>query len=130
VASPPAKPLTPEEIDHYLAVIAQLPLPGDEGRARGREARPRAESDDGRQLYMLNMIRFYDELHPYPGAPDFNGTPQESNACYEKSLTSLWLRNASYPRLGGAAQGQTLLTTHPGRRALEPGEIRALPVPP
>jgi hypothetical protein len=112
--SPPAKPLTPEEIDQYLDVIAQLPLPGGEAERVVANLRPWAESDDGRQFYMLNMIRFYDELHPYPGAPDFNGTPQESNAFYEKSLTSLWLRNASYPRLGGAAQGQTLIPTHPG----------------
>src|SRR5437667_12657346 len=28
--SPPAKKLTPEEIDHYLELISKLPLPGDE----------------------------------------------------------------------------------------------------
>ena len=113
VAFPIREPLTPEEIDHYLAVLAQLPLPGDEAEHLVAKLRPWAESDDGRQFNMLNMIRFYDELHPYPGAPHFDGTPEESNAFYEKRRTSLWLRNASYPRLGGAAQGQTLIPTHP-----------------
>lgn len=108
--SPFAKPLTSEEIDHYLAVLAQLPLPGDEAERLVAKLRPWAESDDGRQFYMLNMIRFYDELHPYPGAPDFDGTPEESNAFYEKSFT---VTDPDAPR----------------RRALEPGEVRALSIP-
>lgn len=48
-----------------------------------------------------------------PGAPEFEGTPEESNAYYEKNLASLWLKNASYPALGGATQGQTEISTHP-----------------
>jgi hypothetical protein len=61
---------------------------------------------------MLNMIRFFPELRPFSGAPEFQGTPEESNAYYEKSLTTLWLTNASYPRRGGTAQGPNLVTTH------------------
>jgi hypothetical protein len=111
--SPPAKPLTKEEIDYYLEIISKLPLPGDAAGKLVTKLRLWAEADDGKPFYMLNMIRFYDELHRFPGAPEFDGTPEESNAYYEKCLTSLWLKNASYPVLGGAAQGQTQITTHP-----------------
>lgn len=104
-----AKPLTPEEIDHYLAVVAQPPLPGDEAECLVVKLRPWAEYDDGRQFYMLNMIPVLRRAASLPwGAGPFDRTPEGSNAFYEKSLTSLWLRDASYPRLGG----QTLSPTH------------------
>ena len=111
--SPRAKPLTQLEIDHYLDSISKISMPGDENEQLVQRLRAWAEADDGKQVYMLNMIRFFDELHPFPGAPKFDGTPEESNAYYEKSLTKLWLTNASYPRLGGRAQGPSLVGTHP-----------------
>lgn len=112
--SPRAKPLTKEEIDHYLEIISKIPMPGDENERLVARLRAWAEADDGKQVFMLNMIRFFPELRSFPGAPEFQGTPQESNAYYEKRLASLWLRNASYPRLGGAVQGQNLIETHRG----------------
>jgi len=111
--SPPAKKLTQQEIDHYLGIISKLPLPGDETEKIVARLRPWAEADDGKPVYMLNLIRYFPELHRWPGAPEFEGTPEEANAYYEKSLTSLWLRNASYPMVGGAAQGQNLIKTQP-----------------
>ena len=111
--SPRAKPLTKDEIDHYLEAISKIKMPGDENEQLVARLRTWAEADDGKQVYMLNMIRFFDELRPFPGAPEFDGTPEASNAYYEKSLTKLWLTNASYPRLGGKAQGPNLVTTHP-----------------
>ncbi|MFZ0323709.1 MAG: hypothetical protein WAN48_06210 [Actinomycetes bacterium] len=113
--SPPAKPLTSDEIDEYLAVIGKLPLPGDEIDKIVGQLRPWAEADDGRPTYMLNLIRYYDHLRRFDGAPDFDGTPEEANAYYEKSLTNLWLRNASYPMVGGRAQGPNIIETQPGQ---------------
>ena len=89
--SPPAKKLTPKEIDEYLAIIAKLPLPGDEIDKIVGQLRPWAEADDGKPTYMLNLIRYFPELHRFPGAPEFDGTPEEANAYYEKSITRLWL---------------------------------------
>ena len=62
---------------------------------------------------MLNLIRYFPELHRFPGAPEFDGTPEEANAYYEKSITPLWLKNASYPMVGGSAQGENLIKTQP-----------------
>ena len=109
--SPPAERLTEVEIDHYLGIIAKLPLPGDECEKIVARLRPWAEEDDGKPVYMLNLIRYFAELHRWPGAPEFDGTPEEANAYYEKSLTPLWLKHASYPMVGGAAQGQNLIKT-------------------
>ena len=111
--TPPAKKLTPEEIDEYLAIISKLPLPGDEIDKIVGQLRPWAEADDGKPTYMLNLIRYFPELHRFPGAPEFDGTPEEANAYYEKSITRLWLRNASYPMVGGSAQGENLIKTQP-----------------
>ncbi len=111
--SPPAKKLTPQEIDHYLELISKLPLPGDEIDRIVGQLRLWAEADDGKPTYMLNMIRYFDELHRFPGAPEFDGTPEEANAYYEKECTPMWLKAASYPMLGGKAQGENLIKTLP-----------------
>ena len=107
--SPPVRKLTKEEIDQYLPVILKLPLPGDEIEKIVSRLRVWAEADDGKAVYMLNVIRYFPELRRWPGAPEFKGTPEEANAYYEKSITSLWLKHASYPMVGGAAQGQNLI---------------------
>ena len=111
--SPPAKKLTPEEIDHYLELISKLPLPGDETEKIVCQLRPWAEADDGKPTYMLNLIRYFPELHRFPGAPEFDGTPEEANAYYEKECMPMWLKAASYPMLGGKAQGANLIKTLP-----------------
>src|SRR5262249_61164543 len=60
-----------------------------------------------------NLIPFFRQLHHFPGATDFQGTPEQSNAFYEKSLTFLWLKNASYPIVVGKAQGKDLIQAPP-----------------
>ena len=111
--SPPQNKLTPSEIDHYMGIISKLPLPGDEIDKIVGRLRPWAEADDGKPTYMLNLIRYFPELHRFAGAPNFDGTPEQANAYYEKKCTPLWLRNASYPMVGGAAQGENLIQIQP-----------------
>src|SRR5690348_8293360 len=112
--------LTKAEIDRYLAMIQKLPLP-----ARGIEAfcariRPWAEADDGKPVYMLNLVSFFKELDRFPGAPEFQGTPEEANAYYEKGIRSLWLTHAAYPAFAGASQAKNLVNIQPER---EWGEV-------
>ena len=106
--SPPAKKLTREEIDHYLEIISRLPSPGDGSERFIARVRDWAESDDGKPVYMLSLLRYFPELRRFPGAPEFEGTPQQANAHYEKSVAPLWLRNASYPMVGGSVQGHLI----------------------
>ncbi|MGN6167711.1 MAG: hypothetical protein ACTHQQ_06020 [Solirubrobacteraceae bacterium] len=110
--SPPAKKLTRGEIDHYLEIISGYPAPRDSSEFIAR-VRSWAEADDGKPILMLNLLRYFPELRRFPGAANFDGTPEEANAYYEKRLTPLWLRKASYPLAGGTVLGENLIQTQP-----------------
>jgi hypothetical protein len=64
---------------------------------------------------MFNLIHFFSRLQPFPGAPEFNGTPEQANAHYEKGLLWLWLSHASYPTFIGAPQARNLIDMQPER---------------
>ena len=107
--------LTQAEIDRYVAIIEKLPLPEKAVQAFIARLRPWAEADDGKPVYMFNLIHFFPKLQPFPGAPDFKGTPEQANAHYEKSLIWLWLSHASYPTFIGAPQAKNLINMQPER---------------
>ena len=107
--------LTQAEIDQYVAMIEKLPLPEKAVQAFVARVRPWAEADDGKPVYIFNLIHFFPRLQPFPGAPDFKGTPEQANARYEKSLIWLWLSHASYPTFIGAPQAKNLINIQPER---------------
>jgi hypothetical protein len=107
--------LTQAEIDQYLAIIEKLPLPEKGVQAFVARLRPWAEADDGKPVYMFNLMHFFSSLQPFPGAPEFKGTPGEANSGYERSLMWLWLRHAAYPTFIGVPQAQNLLNMQPER---------------
>jgi hypothetical protein len=94
----------------------KLPLPPGEAKVLTSRLRPWAEAADGKPVYMVNLIHYYPQLHTYPGAPEFQGTPQQSNAYYTEHITWLWLRHAAYPVLDGATQGENLIGMQPTRK--------------
>ena len=107
--------LTEAEIDQYITIIEKLPMPEKAVRAFIDRLRPWAEADDGKPVYMFNLIHFFSQLRPFPGAPDFEGTPEQANARYEKGLIWLWLSHASYPTFIGAPQARNLINIEPER---------------
>ena len=107
--------LTKAEIDHYLAIIEKRLLPAEEVNAFTSRIRSGAEAEDGRPVYMVNLIHFLRQLRTFPGAPEFKGTPQEANAYYEKSIMWLWLRHAAYPIFSGVPQAKNLINMQPER---------------
>jgi hypothetical protein len=107
--------LTQAEIDQYVATIEKLPLPEKAVQAFIARLRPWAEADDGKPVYMFNLIHFFPKLETFPGAPAFKGTPEQANARYEKSLIWLWLSHASYPTFIGAPQAKNLINIQPER---------------
>ena len=107
--------LTQAEIDHYLAIIEKLPLPEKGVQVFIARLRPWAEADDGKPVYMFNLIHFFPRLQMFPGAPEFKGTPGQANAHYEKSLLWLWLSHASYPTFIGTPQATNLINMQPER---------------
>ena len=111
--SPTRRKLTREEIDHYLAAAEKLSLPEEEKAATLARLRAWAESDDGKPVYMLNLMRFYPQLRRFPGSPDFQGTPEQANEFYEKSVARLLFKRAGYPLVGGRPQANALLEVPP-----------------
>jgi hypothetical protein len=107
--------LTQAEIDQYLAMIEKLPLPEQGAQAFIARLRPWADADDGKPVYMFNLIHFFPQLQTFPGAPEFKGTPEQANAHYERSLICLWLSHASYPTFIGAPQARNLINMQPER---------------
>ena len=96
--------LTQPEIDSYIASIEKLPLPEKAVQSFIARLRPWAEADDGKPVYMFNLMNFFPKLRTFAGAPEFQGTPKQANAHYEKGLTWLWLSHASYPTFVGVPQ--------------------------
>ena len=107
--------LTQAEIDQYVVIIEKLPLPEKAVQAFIARLRPWAEADNGKPVYMFNLMHFFPQVQTFPGAPEFTGTPGEANARYEKSLIWLWLSHASYPTFIGVPQSPNLLSIQPER---------------
>ena len=114
--SPWVGKLTKSEIDRYLTIIERRLLPAEEVKAFTSRVRSWAEADDGRPVYMLNLIHFLPQFRTFPGAPKFKGTPSEANAYYEKSIMWLWLRHAAYPTFSGVTQARNLINMEPERK--------------
>src|SRR5512142_778020 len=101
--------LTQNEVDRYLTAIGtQLPLLAEEREELLARLRPWAEADDGKPVYMLNLMRYYGRPRTHPGAPTFSGTSEQANAHYERRVAPLTLQRGSYPVLTGRAQGANL----------------------
>ncbi|MGJ8687429.1 MAG: hypothetical protein ACSHWQ_08110 [Spongiibacteraceae bacterium] len=103
--------LSATEIDNYLAKAErQLIMPPKTKALMLSTLRDWAESDDGRPFYMLNLMRYRDSLQKYPGAPNFDGTPQQANAYYESLAIPLVLKHGAYPDSAGNIQAKNLIT--------------------
>ena len=77
-----------------------------------RRVRTWAEADDGKPVYMLNLMRYNAAIDDVPGAPkDFQGTPKEANLLYEDKAIGMILKKggvgASY---ASETQGPNLIT--------------------
>lgn len=112
--SPSGVKITNQEIDTYLKIIDKIPFPPEVKNDTLASLRAWGKSDDGQPVYMLNLIKNYEKVRHYPGAPDFNGTPVESNLIYEKKGIPLLLKYHSYPiYLARPPQGKNIVGINP-----------------
>jgi hypothetical protein len=144
--------LRAQEIAQFMGHVERLPFWPDERLEMLQRLRAWMENDDGKPFYMLNLMRYYPELRRLPGAPEFQGTPQESNARYEAAVRPMVLKIGGYPLYAGTPQGKNLvehdpaldnwsrlllvrypsrraflkLLTHPGYHEIEPYKLMAL----
>lgn len=106
--------LTKAEVDQYLATADKnLPFPPDMDK-QDMLARVRAwaEADDGKPVYMLNLMRYNAKLDDVPGAPkDFKGSPKEANLLYEdKAIGMLVAKGGVGASYGSETQGRNLIS--------------------
>lgn len=103
--------LSAAEIDHYLtAADHQLNMPEADKKRIIAKVRAWAEADDGKPFYMLNLMRLHEQLNRFPGAPDFQGTPKESNQFYEDHTMPMLIKNAGSAIYGSDIHDKALIT--------------------
>jgi hypothetical protein len=111
--SPIADKLTKDEIKQYLATIENNAMPPDEKAEILTRLRKWAEADDGKPVFMLNLMRNYSQVRHYPGAPEFKGSPEESNKFYESISIPLLFKRFGYPMFLGTTQGKNIIGMEP-----------------
>jgi hypothetical protein len=95
--------LSPADVDHYIGILERdLPPELEDRKEFIARLRAWAENDDGRPVYMLNLMRFYDDLKSLPEGP-VTGTPRDASAHYETSVAPMLVRKGGYPVLTGSA---------------------------
>lgn len=100
----PRRPMQGDEIDNYLAAIdAQFPFPDDMDKvAILARLRGFAERDDGRDVYMTNLLRYHEKMASGPApAGRFTGSPHAANAIYEENAKQVLLRSGAFPIFAG-----------------------------
>lgn len=103
----PRRPLTVSEIDRYCAVIeAHFPIPdGIDRAAMIARLRRFGENDDGRDIYMLNLLRYHPEMASGPApAGAFAGPPRQANAIYEANAKPILMKSGAFPIFAGKVE--------------------------
>jgi hypothetical protein len=105
--------LKTHEIGQFMSQVEKLPFWENERTEVLQRMRAWLENDDGKPFYMLNLMRYYSELRRFPGAPEFKGSPEESNARYEMAARFMLLKLGGFPLFAGTPQGKNLLEHDP-----------------
>jgi uncharacterized protein (DUF1330 family) len=101
--------LSEAEVDAYLArAAAQVPLPPEQKDQILMRLRAFGLADDGKPLYMLNVMRYFAQPKVLPGVPNFNGTSAEANAKYEDGAMPLLLKLGGTATYAGDVRGRNL----------------------
>ncbi|MEB2285843.1 MAG: hypothetical protein B6D46_16520 [Polyangiaceae bacterium UTPRO1] len=103
----PSRVLTKADVDAYVrAIDAGITLPADEKTEILAHLRAWGEADDGKPVFMLNLMRYRDALRAdVPGIADRALSPRAANTHYESVAIPLLFRSGAYPLFGGTPQG-------------------------
>ncbi|HUS23830.1 MAG TPA: hypothetical protein VM369_02700 [Candidatus Binatia bacterium] len=101
-------PMTPQEKDALFARIERNAAGAREGDGHLLERlHTLADSDDGKEFYMLNLIRFREQALYPPGSP-YTGSALDADARYNRAIAPLLLRHGNVPVFIGAPEGRFL----------------------
>ena len=148
----PGSALTQSEVDQYIAGFdANWKMPADEKVQFVANMRAWGESDDGKPVYMINLMGYYDQVQQIPGVPPITGTTAQVNDIYEDGAIPRLLALGAYPMVAGEASGvqspgsvellgeagndnlqRILVVRYPNRRAFfkllsDPGYLEVMP---
>lgn len=108
----PGKKLSRVQVDSYIEKLEQAPVPKAELEQMIAHMRAWGEADDGKPVYMLNLMRYQPQLLPLPQVAGFQGSPAQANAYYEEHVMPILFGLGGYPMFASAMQG-TLEGTEP-----------------
>jgi hypothetical protein len=98
--------LTEADVETYIKRL-QGRVPATPEREAEFLARLRAwgNADDGKPVYMLNLMSYFQQTVRVPGAESVNVSPAESNRIYEEHVMPLAFQLGAYPLLSGETSG-------------------------
>lgn len=106
------KPLTQAEVESLLAEIkrrAGKPVQAEETPLLD-QFRELTKNDDGRDFYMVNLMKFRQKAL-YPAESPFDDDPMSANARYSRAILPLMLKHGGHPIFLGQVQGHFLHPT-------------------
>jgi hypothetical protein len=112
----PRRPLTAAEVDRYCAIIAErFPLPEAADRdATIERMRGFGHRDDGRDIYMLNLLRNHDRMAAgRDPAGSFTGTPEAANVIYEANAKPILMKSGAFPIFSGRVEEANVVGDDP-----------------
>jgi hypothetical protein len=102
------KPLSQAEVDALLLEMKRRV--GKQGQIEAespilQEFRELAKTDDGREYYMVNLLRFRKKA-PYPEGSSYGDDPLAANDRYNRAIIPLLLKHGGHPVFLGQVQGR------------------------
>lgn len=103
------KPLTQAEVESLLAEMKRRA--GKESQSEESplldQFRELTKNDDGREFYMVNLLKFRQRAL-YPADSPFDDDPLAANARYSRAILPLLLKHGGHPVFLGPVQGRFL----------------------
>jgi hypothetical protein len=102
------KPLSTAEVDALLVEMQKRA--GKHGQAEDespilKEFRELAKGDDGREYYMVNLLKFRKKAL-YPAGSPYGDNPLEANNRYNRAIIPLLLKHGGHPVFDSLVQGR------------------------
>ena len=102
----PGHVLSKGEIDTYVQRIDQFaPMPAADKAQFITDLRAWGEADDGKPVYMFNLMRYHTQLQPRPEVEIKAATPVEANTMYEKMALGIALSGGVQMPVASNVQG-------------------------
>ena len=107
------KPITAVEVDALLAEIKRRAGKQDSKEESPilQQFRDLTQNDDGREYYMVNLLKFRKKAL-YPEGTSFGDDPLEANDRYNRAIIPLLLKHGGHPIFLGQVQGRFLHPEH------------------